>query len=342
MKPSQGLAALAWILLMIASAYAADRIAMHTWLAPERRFLEDIDHRPAPGAQFNEHGVRDLRRLSTFRPEDLTLVVLGDSFVFGYGLKPSQTIPWQMERMLRTRHRNLPVKVVNFGYISASPYLSLRQLRDFGSAYAPDLVLLCIDMTDFHDDIKYQKYDEKPGLFGMLRVFPSGFFALKEAARRLGVHEALFGYPADRFFVVNRPLEETRPHLASIQRNIDAIADYVREELGARFGLVILPRAFQYSAREAVHSWERDMYTPLGPYVLEPFRYFEQIAPARDYPIHSLLPAFRETDVFPTTFRRDPHWNPAGARVAARALVRFVEESGLLEAGTGATLAESG
>lgn len=336
MFQSRILGGLLWLLLMVGVVYAVDRVAMHTWLSDERYFLENLDHRPEPdGVEFNEHGVRDVRRLSAFHESDFNVIVLGDSFVFGFLLKPAEAIPQQMQRMLRARRPEQSINVVNFGYVSASPYLSLRQLRDFGRFYHPDLVLLCIDMTDFHDDIKYEKYRVKPGLFAMLRWFPSGFFALKGAARRLHVHEAIFGYPDDRFFVVNRPLEETRRYLASIQRNIDALYAYVQSDLGARFAVVVFPRPFQYSAEESLNSWESDAYTPLGPWVHEPFRYFEEVAGSRPYPIRSLLPAFQATRVFPTAFKADPHWNADGARVAAEGLLRILDEEGLLEAGRG-------
>jgi len=322
---------LAWVLMMAGVVYAIDRVAMHTVLDEERHLLANLDHRPEPdGAQINPHGLREARPLSAFRERDFNIVVLGDSYVFGYKLPPDQTIPRQLERVLRWRHGEPSINVVNFGYVSASPYLSLRQLRDFGRHYHPDAVLLCLDMTDFHDDIKWRRYREKPGLFALLDVLPSGFFLLKELTRALGLHEAVFGYPSDRFFVVNRPLEESRRYLASTRSNIDATHAYVREELGARFALVVLPRPFQYSAEESPESWARDAYTPLGPYVHEPFRYLEEGAESRPYPVHSLLPAFRDAEVFPTAFPDDPHWNTAGARIAAEGLAAVLEAEGML------------
>jgi hypothetical protein len=325
-------ARVAWLGLLLLLVLLVDRVAMHTWLDRERRFLEDIDHRPKPDAvEFNEHGIRDTRGPEAFPESAFNIVVLGDSFVYGFGLHPLHAIPQQIELRLRRSYPDRPINVANFGYISSSPYLSLRQLRDFGHLYHPDLVLLCVDMTDFHDDIKYELYDRKPGWFALLRFLPSGFFALKHATHALGLHDSMFGYPSDRFFVVNRPLEETRPYLAWIQKNIDAIDDFVRTRLGARFALAILPRPFQYSRAESPKSWERGSYTALGPYAHEPFRYFGEIGKSRRYPIRSLLPAFERTRVFPTAFRGDPHWNVRGARVAVDALLAFLEQERLLD-----------
>jgi hypothetical protein len=42
-------------------------------------------------------------------------------------------------------------------------------------------------------------------------------------------------------------------------------------------------------------------------------------------PVYSLLPTFLETEVFPTCFEDDPHWNADGARVAAERIAEILE-----------------
>jgi hypothetical protein len=331
-SPAKALSRVAYVVFLALLLLLIDRVAMMYPFHDEKLFLEDIDHRPPPdGIEINDDSIRDTRDASAFRESDFNVVILGDSFVKGFLLRPHQAIPQQFERLARQRFPDRSINAANFGWISASPYLSMRQLRSIGSRYRPDLVILCIDMTDFHDDIKYQKYDEKPGLFAMLKVLPSLFFVLKKASKPTGLHELLFGYPADRFFIVHRPLHENREYLATIQGNIDAIHAYATSELGARFALVIFPRYFQYDPRESPRDWERAQYEPLGRYRHEPFRYFEEIARVRSYPVRSLLEDFQQTEVFPTTYRSDPHWTAGGARVAAEGILRFVEEQRLLE-----------
>ena len=48
------------------------------------------------------------------------------------------------------------------------------------------------------------------------------------------------------------------------------------------------------------------------------------------HPVGSLLPAFQQTDVFPTAFKADPHWNTDGVGVAVEAILAFLEEHDLL------------
>jgi hypothetical protein len=84
--------------------------------------------------------------------------------------------------------------------------------------------------------------------------------------------------------------------------------------------LVVLPRSFQYSDREAPKDWNRNQYQILGPHALEPFRFFEELQTEVPFSVHSLLPAFQNTDVFPTCFEADSHWNDSGTTVAAEAI----------------------
>ena len=41
-------------------------------------------------------------------------------------------------------------------WVSSSPLLNLRLLRDVGHKYRPDLVVYSLDMTDFRDDLHYE------------------------------------------------------------------------------------------------------------------------------------------------------------------------------------------
>ena len=87
---------------------------------------------------------------------------------------------------------------------------------------------------------------------------------------------------------------------------------------------MILPRAHQYSARESPRNWEEREYTRLGPHCREPFRYFDELRPRVAYPVVSLLPDFEGSEAFPLYLEADPHWNAAGHRLAAEAIVRAV------------------
>ena len=130
--------------------------------------------------------------------------------------------------------------------------------------------------------------------------------------------------PTGRFFATEAPLAETRPWFATLRASLERIDAWCKER-DARFMLALLPRSYQYSAKEAPNNWEADQYAVLGPHSHAPFRYFAEIEAALAFPVRSLLPTFEQTTVFPTCFADDPHWTPAGHAVCAEALAEWLE-----------------
>jgi lysophospholipase L1-like esterase len=315
-------------------------VAVERWVAPhlqgtierlrEFYFVRNVDHRMRPNdpdVPTNEDGIRSSRPASAFAAPGRNVVILGDSFLYGYKLAFEQSVPLLVERQLQEQFPGTPVRVANFAWTSSSPLLAYRLLRDIGAKYRPELVVQCIDMTDFHDDLKYAALLARDGIYRYYDRFPLALTALKTispgAFRRLVSWSLSGAVPPQVFFASRAPLEETRPKLSALVENLRRIDGWAREH-GARFAVVVVPRNYQYSKRESPRSWERNAYEPLGPYALEPFRFFSELDGKLGFPVYSLLPAFQRTQVFPTCFVDDPHWNEDGARVAAEALAPLV------------------
>ena len=287
-------------------------------------FVLDVDHIPMDG---NSDNIRSSREAAEFTPDGLNLVFLGDSFTFGYDLEPEETFVHRVETLLAGAYPELPVRTANFGWTSSSPLLLHRRLLSIGEKYAPDVVVLCVDMTDFRDDILYSNMLEQRGIYGFYARIPLALQALNQFAPKLfqrWSRSTNDNLPKKHFFATEQPLEQSRPYFEEIRGNIDAIAAWCAER-DVHFVVFVLPRHYQYSDREAPLSWEKGRYEILGPHSHEPFRWFAELELERPYPIHSLLETFQETDVFPTCFERDPHWNAAGARVAGDAMARILK-----------------
>jgi hypothetical protein len=290
-------------------------------------FISDIDHWNIPdGREINSDGLRCGYEAEHFREEDLNIIFLGDSYVYGWLLPMEKSLPRQFEKMARAVYPGKRINVINFGWVSSSPLLSLRLFERIGEKYKPDIVILFLDMTDFHDDIKYSRLLERRGIYRLLDLCPISILTLKQLTVMSGIdrlHEWIFGFPADRFFITNQPLEKSRRWLRYIQDSIEKINTYCENRLNAEFVLMVLPRFYQYSSRECPYNWEKGVYAILGRYGDEPFRYFDSIKSTLDYPVYSLLSDFQETTVFPTCFLDDPHWTEFGAGVAARAVLKY-------------------
>jgi hypothetical protein len=321
--------------LVSAACVAAFEGIGRALLAGSVRLFIDVDHRPEPdGRGINPDGLRTRLSPDELTSDDTVIVLLGDSFVWGLELDAEDTLPAQLRSLIAAHHPELDVTVVNFGWISASPLLSLRQAREVASRYHPDLVVSCVDMTDFHDDLKYQALLDGDRLLALREITPVSLVVLRKLLAGVpplrGLHRPLLGFPPRKFFALNAPLEETRPDLTPTWTNLLATHAFVTDTLHADYAVAVLPRNVQYSDRESPESWEADEYEALGPFVHEPFRFFADQAVAAPFPVISLLPDFEATEVFPTCFRHDPHWTPAGARVAAEALYGHLLAAGIL------------
>ena len=321
---------LAWIvitLLILPIGLLLFEKIVPRFMTPERRaFLRDVDHRVKPGEYgTNSDGIRTAKEAVEFHQEDTNVIFLGDSFVWGSFLPVDQTIPAQFERLAQTQHPDRGINAANFAWVSSSPILSYRLLKDIGPKYNPNIVILCIDMTDFSDDILYRHRIDKVGIFKLSEVAPLTTLSLVKFGRLTGTYKYLVGmdYPRQMFYATNQPLEKSEPFMSYMMVSVNEIYEYTTNDLQARFLVVVLPRGFQYSDRETPKNWEGKEYQALGPYVLEPFRYFDRIRPERPYPIYSLLDDFKQSNVFPTTWETDPHYNQAGAGIAALAIYRI-------------------
>lgn len=282
---------------------------------------------------LNSDNIRSTHEPQDINIQDTNIIFLGDSFTYGFLLSARASIPSQFEVQARTAHPNLNINAINFGWVSSSPLLDYRLLKTIGKKYKPDVVVLSLDLGDFGDDILYTRMLEHRDIFLFARYLPGTTFLLEAIANTLSSdqYESLFGYPKSPMFANEWPLERSRPYIeAYSQKIIDDIARYTTQELHAKFVLVMNPRSFQYSNREALQDWNSYM-NKRTENSFEIFRYMDELRIARDYPVISLLPSLQNTSVFPTTFGTDSHWNKEGCRLVASLLLENLETLKILD-----------
>ena len=315
----------------------------------------------------NEDGLRTGYTRERFRRYRDRVVMLGDSFVFGYGVRQEAGLTAVMERLLRDRLGQDDVAVLNAAIPSYSPLLERALLAGRIAQYRPTLIVLLVDVSDIGDDTQYLSEAHVSG--GRLtfdpRVKPTSPYrgALLELIGRVSPSIPLGSTPVrwltypfrvarrgkpkkdydyykfsvtvghtverNRFFIYRHPLEETRPFFSRTLENIDAVAAEA-ERLHARFLLAVNPRYHHWNPTESPDNWERGDYALDEPYQYEYFRFFEEARGRVKYPVFSLLPAFKATREFPLVFREDPHWNERGNAFAARVLVDHLFDAGMI------------
>jgi len=105
--------------------------------------------------RLNSDGLRTKYSREAFQKYMDRIVVLGDSFMLGPGIKQEVTCPEALERELRARCGRNSIAVLNAGIWSYSPFLEELLFKEKLVHYKPTLVLLFLDATDIGDDIIY-------------------------------------------------------------------------------------------------------------------------------------------------------------------------------------------
>ncbi|MFP4502304.1 MAG: hypothetical protein ACLFTT_14980 [Candidatus Hydrogenedentota bacterium] len=372
--------AVAWGLAEAAIAIAMPELAMlrFRWLdshryhhiAPANQTMFKYHHY-ADGTPFhmrtNEDGLRTEYTRASFRAHAQRVVVMGDSFVFGFGERQKHALPQVMDRIFGEEARGGDVAVMNAGIVSYSPFLGKQLFDGIIRHYTPDVVLYCLDPTDFGDDIKYARLaseregkvwfpdeDPEPRYFGAVIELAAFYSRLLPAGRAV---VRAFTYPFDflrkylldgaepngdyyafrvrvgdaieynRYFIYRHPPEVLEPFFQNTLGHLNQLAAMV-EETGATFVLVVVPRFHHWNPDASKDYWESDLYSVKEPYQFAYLDFFDRVKDELHYPVVNLLPAFESAQTYPLTIPGDAHWNMAGNRVAARALSDYLLREG--------------
>jgi hypothetical protein len=312
----------------------------------------------------NPDGLRTPWTRETFRTQRERIVLMGDSFTFGLGVEDDESVPANLQAILRERFAGDDIAVLNAGVISYSPFLERLAFREVVRHYAPTLTILMIDLGDIGDDYKYARHimpgsdlerpvfdvaeshynrDAEIALLKLASPLFTPFRTPWEVLRRFRtLRPPPSGYlkfevevdgvlDTNRWFILRHPLEKTRPFFEATLSYIEDIARQAREA-GSAFLLVVPPRYFQWSDRECPKDWAAYMRELDEPHEYSIFEFFDEAASRVDFPIKSLLPEFRATTRFPLVFERDAHWNPDGNRFVAEVLADYLSQHGMVGA----------
>ncbi|RMH23066.1 MAG: hypothetical protein D6696_01690 [Acidobacteria bacterium] len=280
------------------------------------------------------------------------LLVLGDSFTFGWGVENDQTFV----HLLATGER--PFVAMNGGVPGYGLPDEADWFERYGKKLRPDLVLLAVfagnDLLDA--TAKHRRVVVEDGLVGAAaaptpwrraldrlhlvrlakRALPPAVESRLRAA--LGLPEPwATSYLRDTLqsFAVEPPPLIVEGRAASRQA-FDRLRAAV-EAQGAALAVVLVPAALQVDERRWRAALTYAGGDPAAYDPATPSRFFAELAASRQVPVLDLLPAFRAArnageELY---FQHDPHWNAGGHRLAASALARFLA-AGSWRRGTGA------
>jgi hypothetical protein len=269
------------------------------------------------------------------------ILLLGDSFTFGFRAAQDVIFPRKLEEMLRSRGF-ADVEVVNAGVLSYCPLLEYLQYKHRLHILEPDLVVLNFDMSDVQDHLEYSRnlvsssdgvplFVKEPSL-GQPPGAMSGLLSFRWAAKRVAAlkrrgEAAVEGVPfvrdEDRYLWAL----DTGPEMeAEVQRTLAPIATL--ETLLRHHGIPLLlatyPQPWQVSADATPLPPIREQYA-IGRHAVHlndrPFRALEKFAEDRGLPFVNATDAFRAHPRPGSLFlEQDFHFSAAGHALYAQVL----------------------
>ncbi len=278
--------------------------------------------------ETNSWGLRD-REFGPRSADTLRIYVLGDSMVFGFGVRAEDTFPRLLETTLRDRlHRD--VEVVNGG---VPGYGTLQELEFFEQTVEqvqPDLVLVAVALlNDIADNRKFaERTRERQRPRGVLWKTLRWLRSRSQLYMTLRRYRHATGGEAVMQIHAPHPSAGTERALRLTERTLLRFAQVARER-GVDFGVLISPVYRQTS----VQAWQHALAT----YDLDAAAYtrdqpnrrlvsFAQAAGLRVLDLLPVLDAHRSEDLY---FHE--HWRPRGHAAVADAVADFLAQNGAVE-----------
>ena len=264
--------------------------------------------------RINRHGFRgpDFERSKaegTFR-----ILVLGDSFTFGEGVKWEDTFAQHMERLLAVS-ADPAVEVLNLGVSGWTSKSEIRFLEQVGLGFEPDLILVVYVLNDTKYQPRLEVWEDFRASYepeGWLRhsAFASWVYArVARHVRGLRYVEALVEGALAQRGRWEKMLSEL------------LVGKRLAAEVDAGYAVVIFP--FLYRLDESY-----------------PFAVIHQMVEEalrkNGVPVFDLFPAFEgESYTGLWVHPSDQHPNERAHAIAGRALAEFLQNEGLVEPGLG-------
>lgn len=257
------------------------------------------------GVRINGHGLRDVAR-DYAKPEGTRrLLLLGDSFAWGYGVEREQGVAARLEALCPGW------EVVNGAVSGWSTDQETLFLEDEGLRYAPDEVLLLAH----ENDLVGNSHDRMYG-------YPKPRFVLRGPVLELdnvpvpppGAGDRLYQWLLARSYLANGVFRATGILVA---HEVPALSE----------GRPLVDRGVSQhllvSLAVRVRSAGAEPRFVLVPTSAEAARIFAGAAKLAGVPFLDLTAAFAGAPPGSLTLPGDPHWNARGHLLAARAIAAF-------------------
>jgi lysophospholipase L1-like esterase len=289
--------------------------------------------------RFNSMGLRDRERSDPAgAAPPRRILVIGDSYTFGWGVEEGERYVDRFEELLRSS-RGPDWDVVKAGTNAYDTGRELAWLREYGWGLRPELVVLQFCMGNDFTGADEPEYRVEDGLLVPATRAPaaprpgSPVAWLKAQARKRSHLYVLLRDRTKRLFSGAGPSDRREAEIRKFHRTVDdglpetreALAGFASDARGRGVPLVLLIVPMRHQIYDAAG---------LDAALLEhPNRALAGIAGELGIPVLDLLGTFRlrAAESRPRLyFRGDPHWTREGHRVAGQALFDYLHGAGFL------------
>jgi GDSL-like Lipase/Acylhydrolase family len=267
---------------------------------------------------INSKGLRDREYAYEKSPGTRRILVIGDSFVWGYGVEERETFVKVLESGLA--HAAIGVDVINGGVAGYGTDQELLWLRSEGVRYRPDLVILVMcgnDDDENNSELVYNVY-HKPRFTQTKRgELVLGGVPVPLASRALKLKHWLFAHSALVYEVKTAVIDRFRAPRPAARAHGFGLTLALVDEIGRV--------AREAGARLAVVTTSRYAPSPAFPY--------DELVTGlrqRGLPVLDIdhAPGY---DAGAMLIPGDAHWNANGHRFVAQQVMALIEEHHLLE-----------
>jgi len=279
-----------------------------------------FDHRPQFRMQIriNEKGLRDRDYPYERMPGKRRILVLGDSFVFGYGVEQDEIFTEVLEQLLPA------TEVINAGVSGYGTDQELLWFRSEGARYRPDLVMLLMtgnDDLENHSSLVYWVYPKPRFTLSDRGELQLTNVPVPPSPARSRLKTWVLSHSATAHQAY-RALGRGLGPAAARGRDRDgltlALVDELRREVngvGARLLVATTARFWSYDDRPADEAYA-ELVTALRERGIATL----DIDRADGYALDQM------------TIKGDGHWNALGHRFVARLAERVIRQERLLGA----------
>jgi len=280
---------------------------------------------------INEKGLRDRDYPYERTPGKKRILVLGDSFVWGFGVEQDQTFTEQLEGLLPN------VEVINAGVSGYSTDQELLWFKSEGVKYDPDLVILVVSGIDDslnHLELVYVVYYKPRFTFG-----ENGHLELQNVPVPQASASERSLYTVRRHSsLVNFLIQNLRP---AILQALHDQGSFEAKELetsresdpSEQFTLTLALIDEIGRVAEAEDAQLMIVTNSIFWWPHQPGATYEELVRALrdDYPYVIDIEASTGYSGEQMTIPHDGHWNQKGHTFVAEQLLKFIEENRLLE-----------